>query len=53
MVKKKTKKIMRGIALTVIIASHGWMLFVGLPESQIIGHAIVNLIAGGWLLFNK
>ncbi len=33
------------IALVIIIGSHIYMLVAGLPESQMIAHAILNLVA--------
>jgi len=35
------------IAMLIVIGSHIYMLAVGLPENQLVSHAVVNLIAAG------
>ena len=40
--------------LVIVFGSHVYMLLAGLPESQMTGHALLNLLAGivlatGWL----
>ncbi len=49
MVKKET---LRGIGWTVIVGTHVYMLFAGLPENQMIAHALLNLGATALLWFN-
>jgi len=47
-----------GIGLLIVVGSHIYMLVAGLPEDQMIPHAIVNLVAAallafGWLKHTK
>jgi hypothetical protein len=42
------------IGAFLVIATHIYMLVAGLPASQMMGHAIINLVAGvlmiiGWM----
>ena len=42
------------IGLVIVVATHLYMLTLGLPASQMMGHAILNLIAAaligfGWM----
>ncbi|MBS3113388.1 hypothetical protein J4418_04875 [Candidatus Woesearchaeota archaeon] len=41
------------IGYGIIFFTHVYMLVIGLPESQIMGHAVLNLGAGGILLYNQ
>lgn len=43
-----------GIGLFIVFGSHVYMLVAGLPPSMMMGHAVLNLVAGcllaaGWL----
>ncbi len=44
--KKNTKKILFGTSIAIIILTHAYMLFYGLPANQMMTHAITNLVAG-------
>lgn len=42
-----------GIGITIILVTHVYMLVAGMTEDQVVGHAVINLIAaallaGGW-----
>ena len=37
--------------LTVVFGTHVYMLYAGLPQSQMNGHAYINLVAGGLILY--
>ncbi len=42
------------VGLFIVLGTHVYMLVAGLPASQMMGHAILNLLAGvllaaGWL----
>lgn len=46
--------VLYGLGLAIVFLTHIYMLVAGLPESQMVGHAIANLVAGvllaaGWL----
>ncbi len=36
----------------IVVGTHLYMLFSGLPSNQIIPHSILNLIAGGFLYYS-
>ncbi len=44
--KKITKNILVYTGLTIVGASHVWMLWMGMPANMMTGHAIINLVAG-------
>lgn len=35
------------LAMIIVVGSHIYMLVYGLPDNQLTGHAVVNLVAGG------
>jgi len=41
------------IGILIVLGTHVYMLGFGLPESQMLGHAILNLVAGGLLLAGR
>lgn len=43
-----------GIGIFLVVATHVYMLVAGLPANQMMGHAIINLVAAvfigyGWM----
>jgi len=57
MVKKKNKKIINqiiyAIGISIVFLTHIAMLILGgLPENQMMGHAIINLIAGSMIAYS-
>ena len=36
----------------VVVGSHLYLLFSGLPSNQVVPHAILNLLAGGFLYYS-
>ena len=39
------------VALAIVIGTHVYMIGFGLPANQMVPHAIINLVAGGLLLY--
>ena len=39
------------IGAFLVIATHIYMLTMGLPISQMMGHAVINILAGGLMIF--
>lgn len=50
-VKPQTRKLLRFLAWSIIFGSHVYMIVYGLPESQMVAHAIGNIVAGGILWY--
>ena len=46
----KMKDVSFWIGIAIVIATHIYMLVAGLPQDQMMPHAILNLIAGGLVL---
>ncbi|MBI4440552.1 hypothetical protein HY639_00130 [Candidatus Woesearchaeota archaeon] len=40
-----------GIGYAIVVGTHIYMLVLGLPASQMAGHAIINLVAAGLLWY--
>jgi len=51
--KNKLKQVSFGIGIAIVVGTHAYMLFAGLPSSQMMGHAILNLIAGGSIIYSQ
>jgi len=49
---KKSVKISYWIGITIVFATHLYMLGYGMPADQIVGHSILNLIAGFFLAYS-
>jgi hypothetical protein len=41
------------IGTSLVVATHVYMLVSGLPQSQMMGHAIINLIAAALIVFGR
>jgi len=52
-IKKKVKKIAYWGGLLVIFGTHVWMLFKGLPTDSITMHVVMNLAAGGAIIYSN
>ncbi|MCE9585744.1 hypothetical protein K8R04_00285 [Candidatus Uhrbacteria bacterium] len=39
------------VGAVIVVATHIYMLVAGLPASQMMGHAILNLVAGALVIF--
>jgi len=46
MKQKILSTLLVGFGLFVVFGTHIWMFFSGLPMEYVIGHAIINIIAG-------
>ena len=53
MVNKKTKNIVFWVGVGIVVATHLYMLVAGLPQSQMMGHAILNLVAAGLVVYGR
>ncbi len=53
MVNKKTKNILFWVGAGIVILTHVYMLVAGLPQSQMMGHAILNLVAAGLIVYGR
>ena len=53
MVTKKTKNILFWVGVGIVILTHLYMLVAGLPQSQMVGHALLNLVAAGLLVYGR
>ena len=51
MQSNKTKKIAFWIGIGIVVATHIYMLVAGLPASQMMAHAVLNLVAAGLMVF--
>jgi len=40
------------IGVSIVFVTHIYMLGFGLPSDQMVGHSVVNLIAGGLLAYS-
>ena len=40
------------LGIAIVVASHIYMLVAGLPEAQMMGHAVLNLVAAAFILFS-
>ena len=49
----KMKDVSFWVGIVIIIATHIYMLVAGLPQNQMMPHAILNLIAGGLVLGSR
>ena len=46
------KKMSFMFGTTVVLLTHIYMLFAGLPANQIVAHSIINLVAGAALVYS-
>ena len=53
MVTKKTKNILFWVGVGIVILTHLYMLVAGLPQSQMVGHALLYLVAAGLLVYGR
>ena len=53
MVAKKTKNIVFWVGVGIVVATHIYMLIAGLPQSQMMGHALLNLVAVGLIVYGR
>jgi len=51
--KDKLKQISFGIGMVIVVGTHIYMLLAGLPANQMTAHAIINLVAGGLIIYSK
>ena len=51
--KNKLKQVPFGIGIVIVVGTHLYMLFAGLPANQQVVHSIINLVAGGLLVYHK
>ncbi len=51
--KNKLKQVSFGIGIVIVVGTHLYMLFAGLPADQLVAHSIINLVAGGLFAYYK
>lgn len=51
--KNKLKQISFWTGMVIVVGTHLYMLFAGLPADQMVAHSIINLIAGGLFVYHK
>ncbi|MBI5073333.1 hypothetical protein HZA99_05950 [Candidatus Woesearchaeota archaeon] len=51
MASKKTKNMLFWVGIAVVVLSHVYMLVAGLPASMMTGHALLNIVAAGFIVF--
>lgn len=50
---KNLGKISFWAGMIIVIGTHIYMLVAGLPESQMMGHAIINLVAAALICYGS
>ena len=45
------KKIAFWLGVAIVVASHLYMLTVGMPVSQVVAHSIANLVAAALIIY--
>ena len=53
MVTKKVKNILFWVGVGIVALTHLYMLLAGLPSSMVMGHAVLNLVAAGLLIYGR
>ncbi len=53
MVSKKTKSMLFWIGVAIVVLTHVYMLFGGLPASMMMGHALLNIVAAGLIVYGR
>ncbi len=53
MVTKKVKNILFWVGVGIVVLTHLYMLVAGLPSSMMMGHAVLNLVAAGLIMFGR
>ncbi len=51
MVNKKTKNMLFWVGIAIVVLTHLYMLIAGLPTSMMMGHALLNIVAAGLIVF--
>ena len=41
------------IGVGIVILTHLYMVIAGLPQSQMMGHALLNLVAAGLVVYGR
>ncbi len=47
------KKVLFWVGVGLVVATHIYMLFAGLPASMVMGHSIINLVAAVLIVYAK
>ena len=42
-----------GLGYAIVVLTHIYMLAVGLPDTQMVPHAVLNLVAAGLLYYGQ